>query len=85
MRSYDGTPMICSGSVIRFKPSGMGFLGSSGFSTQVDQTPVEVQARLAGAEGLVEFSYHGVAVYVDATEAVATITPTFDKVAADES
>lgn len=79
MKSYDGTPMICSGSVIRFKET-PGLFGARGFSTQVDQTPVEVHGMLAGAEGLVEFTYSGVAVYVDASETVATITPTFARV-----
>jgi hypothetical protein len=83
MKSYDGTPMICSGSVIRMKGEG-GFLGPREFSTQVDQTPVEVRDALVGATGLVEFTWQGVAVYIDAGEQVSTITPTFEKVTVED-
>lgn len=68
MRNFEGEPLICSGSMI---------YGVGHFGFMVDQTPVMVRDMLDGAEGLVEFTRDGVAVYVAADAPITAITPTF--------
>lgn len=81
--SHNNKPMVCSGSVIRFR-SDSSFFGRSAFSMQVDQTPVQVKEAFDGANGLVELTFQGVAVYVLASETITTITPVFEEAESSE-
>jgi hypothetical protein len=75
MLSYDGKPQVCAGSMIRIGDSLA--MGHDISFIRVDQTPVMVAQMLREGEGLVEFTYEGVSVYVDAGAPIQVIQALF--------